>query len=124
MTFHVTTKFGPEIADVIIDLREEGVRVEYIVKEPDLFGQGTNVDDRVELRYLVDVLFVDMFRRRDGGSYLPSNQGECWMASQPFKPKPGDIVITPYGKHFPVDQVQVIAPDGAPIIYNLRLIDG
>lgn len=120
----MVSKYQEDALDAVLDIREDGVPVEYIVKGADLFGQGVNVDDKVETRFIVDLLFVSEFRRRDGGQFLPSNQGEAWMAIQPFKPKPGDAFITPMGKEYPIDQVEVISPDGYPVIYSLRFIDG
>lgn len=118
------TKYAEEIMETIEDIAEDGVKVQYITKNPHLFGQGINVDDRVESRYIVDVIYDDQYRRRDGGGAIPSNQIEFWMGSQPFKPKPGDVMITPFGKEYEVDQVRAIEPDGYPIIYNVRCIDG
>ena len=120
----MTSKYNEEILETLEDIREDGVTVEYHVEEPHLLGQRVNRDDRVTTRYYVDVIFDDEYRRRDGGTARPSNQFEAWMGSQPFKPKPGDKLITPAGKEYPIDQVRAIEPDGYPIIYNLRGIDG
>ena len=120
----LVSKYQEDIDETLEDIEEDGVLVEYHVETPHLLGQGVNVDDRVTSRFYVNVVIDDEYRRRDGGSSRPSNQFEAIMGAVPFKPKPGDKFITPYGKEYPIDQVRIIEPDGHPILYYLRGIDG
>jgi len=120
----MVSKYQEEIDETKLDIAEDGVTVEYHVEVPHLLGQRVNRDDRVTTRYYVDVVIDDEYRRRDGGTALPSNQFEAIMGAQPFKPKPGDKFITPRGKVYPIDQVRIIEPDGEPVLYYLRGIDG
>ena len=101
-----------------------GVIVEYISKQPPLFGQGINVDDTVEVRYMVQVIFVDHSRGRDGGDYLPRKEFRADMAEQPFKPKSGDRLITPQGLELAIDNVAITSPAGSPLMYRMRFLDG
>ena len=106
-------------------IQKKGVQVEYGQYHPALLGQATNTDNRVEVRYQVYVLFLDEEQGRDGGSYLPSNELEVLMAGgQAFEPKAGDWLVTPAGKRYPVESVSKLQPDGVPIRYILRLVDG
>ena len=120
----MVSKYQEEIDETLLDIQEDGVTVEYHVESPHLFGQGINVDDRITTRFYVDVVIDDEYRRRDGGGSQPSNQFEAIMGAVPFKPKPGDKFITPKGKVYPIDQVRIIEPDGEPVLYYLRGIDG
>ena len=120
----MTSKYDEDIQETLEDIKEDGVTVEYYSEVPPLFGRGVNQDNRITVRHYVDVIFDDEYRRRDGGGARPSNQFEAWMGAVPFKPKPGDKLVTPMGKSYPIDQVRAIEPDGYPIIYQLRGIDG
>ena len=124
MAFQTQTKFTRALLRAIQKMKQYGVCCEYGVHEPELFGQTVNADNRIEQRYNVYVLFDDSFRRRDGGTFIPTNEVTAYMASQPFKPKPGDWIVDPLGKRYPVDDVEIVKPDGFPIFYELRLIDG
>ena len=121
----MTTKFQSSLDKLKAKIAKEGVRVDYIVEEPHLIGQGVNIDDRVETRFLIDVLFTDETQGRDGGDVTPSNSATCIMAGDsPVEPKAGDKLITPLGKMYPVNSVRRLMPDGIPLRYTLSLEDG
>lgn len=121
----MTTKFQDSLDKLKAKIAKEGVVVDYIVEEPHLLGQGVNVDDRIETRYLIEVLFDDENLSRDGGDFNPSDSAVCIMAGDaPVEPKPGDKLITPLGKLYPVSSVGRLMPDGIPLRYTLVLDDG
>ena len=119
----MTTKYAGEIADAQKSIAEAGIKVTYGFLEPE-YGQQTTEDTRIETVTEVDVFFRTGFYRRQGDSFMPRNQLTALMASVNFTPKIGDYLITPKGKRYPIDEVTVIAPDGEPILYYLRLTDG
>lgn len=124
MSFRTQSAYTEEIIEVLEDLDEDGVTVAYYTNEAELHGQGVNVDDRVQTKYYVDVLFLRSSRRRDGGRYLPNSEVEVMMGAQSFTPKEGDYLIKPGGKRYPVVDVEPEEPDGFPIYYTLICIDG
>lgn len=125
MAFQLSTKFRSQLRKARQKIAQYGVCVEYISKLPELHGQTPNRDNRVDVRYSVNVLFLRKSRRRDAGRFLLSNETEFIMAAGvPFDPKPGDAVYDPKGKRYPVDDVRIVGPDGFPILYRVRCIDG
>ena len=104
-------------------LEQRGVKVTYGVFDPEVTGQGVD-DGRVEETHEVNVLFKTGFRQRGSGTFTPMNEISAIMHQVPFDPKPGDYLITPQGKQYPITDVVVTSPDGVPLVYELRLTDG
>ena len=106
-------------------LNRRGVFYTYVSRIPEVRGQVTNADNRVDIEYRVKVLQSRKSRRRDAGRSLQTHELSFLMHGDlPFKPKPGDYVVDPYGKRLPVDDVRIIGPDAVPLLYRMRCIDG
>ena len=120
----VTTQYGSFVTLARQLLQQRGVKVTYGRKDEPVTGQGIGEDKSVGQRLEVNVLFRAGYRRRQSGSFLPSNELTAIMPNTGFEPKPNDHLITPAGKRYPVDDVTIIAPDGFPIMYFLGLRDG
>ena len=125
MVLQIETKFRRQLLAATKRIRQYGVCIDYTSKQPELHGQAVNADNRVEHRFAIYALFLRKTKRRDAGRNLQSHEAEILIAAGvPFVPKPGDSLIDPQGKRYPVDDVRTIGPDGFPILYRIRCIDG
>lgn len=116
-----------EFVDLANDLMKEfGVKILYATYDVPLAGQQTTDSDPRVLRKLeAYVVFRTSIRNRQSGAYTPRNRLSCMMQPVPnLRPKPGDYIVTPEGKRFPVDYVETIEPNNVPILYILELMDG
>lgn len=119
----MTTKYQRSLDKIKNKIADRGVRVEYYSEEAPLLGQAVNRDNRVTTRHHVAVIFTNESLGRDG--FKPSDYGEAILAGDaPVQPKPGDYLITPLGRRYSVSEVVRLEPDGVPLRYTLRLIDG
>lgn len=121
----IPTKYRRQLTRAKAAIAKYGATIIYGVHQPEIHGQITNVDTRVEQEFRITALILRKSRRRDAGRFLQTHEVSVLLGGDlPFKPKPGDWIIDPQGKRLPVDDVRIVGPDGVPLLFRVRCIDG